>query len=234
MGSSGANLSGTYVPLSTIDAADDLLVGSADNAVTRLAVAASRIIGKKSTGGLAALTGAEVADIVFPTFASGVYHGTPVAAKSTGTVSSGQLLAAPFFVRHTTTFDRIAAEVTSFTANALLRLGVYATLATGLPGALVFEAGTIDAGASNSFKTITINQQLTPGLYWLTSLAETATATYRLAASSSDFVPAQGAATSTLSGGFFRLGVATGALPANYGTPDGVAGPVPYVNLRAA
>lgn len=52
--------SGAYVPLSLIDAADDLIVGSADNTAARLAVAASRIIGKKATGGIGALTSAEV------------------------------------------------------------------------------------------------------------------------------------------------------------------------------
>lgn len=52
--------SGASVPLSIIDAADDLIVGTGDNTAGRLAVAASRIIGKKATGGLAALTADEI------------------------------------------------------------------------------------------------------------------------------------------------------------------------------
>ncbi len=55
---------GTYVPLSVVDAADDLIVGSGADAVTRLPVAASRIIGKKATGGLDDLTAAEALTVL--------------------------------------------------------------------------------------------------------------------------------------------------------------------------
>ncbi len=53
-----------YILETLIDAADDLIVGSAADTAARLAVAASRIIGKKATGGIGALTAAEVLAIL--------------------------------------------------------------------------------------------------------------------------------------------------------------------------
>jgi hypothetical protein len=53
-----------YILETLIDAADDLIVGTAADTAGRLAVAASRIVGKKATGGLAALTAAEVLAIL--------------------------------------------------------------------------------------------------------------------------------------------------------------------------
>lgn len=58
--SSAFETAGTAVLKSVVTAADDLIVASGSGAVTNLAVAASRIIGKKTSGGIAALTAAEV------------------------------------------------------------------------------------------------------------------------------------------------------------------------------
>lgn len=65
-GASAGDIDPAAVPKSTVTTADDLIVATGNAAVTRLAVGASRIIGKKASGGLAALTAAETAAILVP------------------------------------------------------------------------------------------------------------------------------------------------------------------------
>jgi hypothetical protein len=74
------------IPLSVVDAADDLIVGSAADTVTRLAVDASRIVGKKATGGLAALTAAETALLSGGLLAAVSYN--PATSVSVATTST--------------------------------------------------------------------------------------------------------------------------------------------------
>lgn len=74
----------------------------------------------------------------------------------------------PFVVTKTQSFDRIATYIgTVGGAGNVCRLGIRNAQADGKPGTLVLDAGTVatDTGA-NSTKTITISQQLTPGLYF--------------------------------------------------------------------
>lgn len=77
--------------------------------------------------------------------------------------------AVAFIVSKTITLDRIAMEITTIgTAASVVRIGIYDDV-NGVPTNLILDAGTI-AGDSASFQSITINQTLTPGLYWLTCL----------------------------------------------------------------
>jgi len=88
------------------------------------------------------------------------------AATTVGGLTKDVLRAVPFVVPKTITLDRIAMEITiAGTAGSVLRLGIYSST-DNLPGALVLDAGTI-ACDSATFQSITINQQLTAGLYWL-------------------------------------------------------------------
>lgn len=72
----------------------------------------------------------------------------------------------PFLVPKSITLDRIAMEVTVIgTIGSVIRLGIYDSL-NSIPNALVLDAGTILADSA-TVQAITINQVLTPGLYWL-------------------------------------------------------------------
>lgn len=96
-----------------------------------------------------------------------------VHAATTVALTKDVLRATPFIVSETMTLDRIAMEITSAgTAASLVRIGIYSST-NCLPTALVLDAGTI-AGDSATFQSITINQQLTPGLYFLTWVTNSA------------------------------------------------------------
>lgn len=92
---------------------------------------------------------------------------TTVHATGTTALGSNFLRATPFVVPKTITLDRIGMEITGAgTAGSFVRLGIYSTT-DNLPYGLVLDAGTI-AGDSATFQSISINQTLTAGLYWLT------------------------------------------------------------------
>ncbi len=102
------------------------------------------------------------------TLASGRYITGTTAAAGTGSVSelANRLLAGQCFIRHPIRIDRIGVNVTTAIASGSVRLGIYESLASGLPGSLILDAGTIDA-ATTGFKEITIDQALDgPRMYW--------------------------------------------------------------------
>jgi hypothetical protein len=76
----------------------------------------------------------------------------------------------PFLVSETTTFDRIAIRTSSATwtatNTATIRLGIFNDN-NGFPSTVALDAGTVNPSANNTTYEITINQTLSPGIYWL-------------------------------------------------------------------
>jgi hypothetical protein len=100
----------------------------------------------------------------------------------------------PLYVPTTTTYDRISFELTaSFAATGVARLGIYNNSGgtIDLPGTVALDAGTIADTVAAARLDITINKQLTPGLYWLAFVQQTTatTGTVRQAAWSSMSIP---------------------------------------------
>lgn len=98
---------------------------------------------------------------------------TPFPHTSTGSSSLTQsrLDCVPLLIQKTVTLNSLGLRVTVSAAATTIRLGLYADDGTGYPGALMVDAGTVDA-TGNGDKTIAISQVLTPGLYWLGSAAQ--------------------------------------------------------------
>lgn len=100
------------------------------------------------------------------------YYGPSIPIDQTdggGGLTTGTAEFAPFFVTGgSQSFDRIACNVgTAGSASSVIRLGVYrAHATTGMPDAMVFDAGTVAADSTGD-KIVTISQTLTPGFYWL-------------------------------------------------------------------
>ena len=165
------------------------------------------------------------------TFTSGLYY-TQLMPVGDGTLvtSANNLVVSRFVVAKTTTFDRIAAEVTAGAVGSTVRLGIYADTGGHRPSALVLDAGTID-GNTVAVQEITISQQLVPGLYWVGAVAQGGTPTVR-SKSILDPSVGQAAATSFQRTGYNQSGVA-GALP-NPMVPAENSSAVPKVLLRAA
>ena len=75
----------------------------------------------------------------------------------------------PFYVPVTTTFDRIALWTAAGFApgtGTSVRLGIYNN-STNRPDTVLLDAGTVNVLTANTQYTITINQTINPGWYWL-------------------------------------------------------------------
>ena len=79
----------------------------------------------------------------------------------------------PIWIFQTSSFDRISTRTSgAFSGSGVMRLGIYNNN-NDLPGSLLLDAGTISATAANTNYEITINQSLSPGLYWLATVSQT-------------------------------------------------------------
>lgn len=107
---------------------------------------------------------------------SGQYYTSPSAHSGANrTVNTTNY--APLFVPESTTFDRILCRSGStFSGTASVRLGIYNDNG-GKPGTVALDAGTVSITAANTNYTITINQTLSAGTYWLAFNMQTAATT---------------------------------------------------------
>jgi hypothetical protein len=69
-----------------------------------------------------------------------------------------------------TSFQAILGWVATLQASNTYRLGIYQDNGSGVPGALILDAGTIDASTTGQ-KSITISQSLS-GLIWLAAVEQ--------------------------------------------------------------
>lgn len=173
-----------------------------------------------------------------PTFVSGNFYTTTSSVAAATTQVQSRLNTMPFWVHKTTTFDRIGVYIAGAAAGSTVRLGIYSSNASGVPTTLVLDAGTVP-GTAVSTGTITINQSLDPGLYWLATVSQGGTAAVQTF--SNDSVPIPGfyqiagtaiATNQGIANNYILAGV-TGALP-NPLSGASVSNAAPRVWLRAA
>ena len=109
------------------------------------------------------------------------------------------------------TYDRIGVYVQSG-GTATLRLGLYAaSTSTGLPGTLVFDAGTIST-ASTGLIEATISQTLSAGWYWAAVVNDAHTSTFDLMGFGDSSAPTMFGSASQVSAGFRqRVALASGS-----------------------
>lgn len=100
---------------------------------------------------------------------SGEYYGPTHVTQTNLTLNKDVTYYAPIYIGKTTTFDRIACVTSSiFSGTASARLGIYNNnSSTGKPSTVVLDAGTVSCTAGSTTYTITINQSLSAGWYWL-------------------------------------------------------------------
>ena len=170
----------------------------------------------------------------------GWYYNTPAGAFSTTNSNPSQLTQqwVPIWVPTETTVDRIGMEITTAAPSArTVTLLIYGTdAATGGPGALSLNAGTIDPTTAG-VKEITISKALAPGLWWL-SFHTTDQIYYRCIIGS---IPTIGTGTAGSSGSQVRNAIANyyGAIaspsaPGLATLKSGNYHVAPYLFLRAA
>ena len=111
---------------------------------------------------------------------SGTYYTTSSNTGSTqATVTTtGTVSYLPFLVERTTTFDRIACRTaTTITGTSTVRLGIYNN-SNKQPTTVLLDAGTVSVNAASTIFSITINQTLNPGWYWLAHVVNSTTGTH--------------------------------------------------------
>lgn len=101
-----------------------------------------------------------------PSYVPGRYHtGLYVPSSSTMTVIANRLYFLPFEIRSKETWTEIGIEVTTASAGNA-RLGIFRIdMATGEPGDLVLDAGTVDTGTTGLKPADPISQELDTGFY---------------------------------------------------------------------
>jgi len=107
---------------------------------------------------------------------TGNYHLFPLGAAgfSSGllqTFTANRLYAIPFIVSRKSTYDRIGMKCTTLSAGHSVRLGIYKDGTNLYPSTLVLDCGTVSVAATGH-KEITIDQQLTKGIYWLVAVSD--------------------------------------------------------------
>lgn len=166
---------------------------------------------------------------VFPK--TGYYVG-PQGSRTTVVATQSVEYAEPVYLASGGVLSRLGCEITTGVASTVVRLGVRAD-ANGLPGALLLDAGTVDASAVtiNGIEITGLNLRLAPGLYWFCAAAQGGAPTLR--AETGDLTPsaapslasAVGATTHT---GYVTAATVNGALPSTY-TVSTRSGAVPRV-----
>jgi hypothetical protein len=147
-------------------------------------------------------------------------------------LTANRIYAHPFVVPKTITLDRIAVNCTTLGTASNLRLGIYSD-SNSEPGSLVLDAGAVDT-TTTGVKALTINQQLTAGLYWLAAVSNNGTHAFRVPAIAST-VNVFGVASTlpTGVGTHFYAAQTYGALPSTFPTPtEGTSLVYPAVFVR--
>lgn len=103
----------------------------------------------------------------------GFYYSTSVVFAGIDAPSQDVLLAVPFWCSHEVTWTKIGITVTTPQDGALVRLGVYASDANNRPGALLLDAGEVDASTEGE-KELSISLTLAANtVVWLASNTNT-------------------------------------------------------------
>ena len=121
----------------------------------------------KGSNGSTGATGASNGD-GFRTWSSGKWYSAP--ANNVGSLAQtlGTCSYIPIWIPNTVTLDRLAVYCTGSVAGAQARLGIYNNdSSTDTPGTLLLDAGQVAAVTNATFYSITINQSVSAGLYWL-------------------------------------------------------------------
>jgi hypothetical protein len=165
----------------------------------------------------------------------GQYVTSPATTVSASTRGDAILYLTPIYIPRAVILDRIAIETTvAGSAGSVIRLGIYAANEYGAPGALVLDAGTVDATAAPGVLEAATDVRAGPGLYYLAAASQGAPTTPPTMRLHGGLMPgiAYGVA-ATLSAGFvgyLKTGI-PGALPPTV-IPGGTTGNTPRVLIR--
>lgn len=153
------------------------------------------------------------------------------------TLGNGTLRVAPMWVPNAVTLTRIGIGVTvAGDATAKVRLGVYGDDGAGRPGALLVDAGQVDASAVGDPEAV-ISLAVGSGWYWIGGAVQgvaTTQPTVRAVSSNHSSMPLS-IPSGLPAGGLLPVGYAvagvTGALPSSFGAV-GLSGASPRIFIK--
>lgn len=149
---------------------------------------------------------------------TGTWITTTGGSTSSGQPANGRFYASPIALTSGVTATSLAINVnTAGSAGSVMRLGIYADDGTTTPSTLILDAGTVDTSTSGS-KSITINQTLPAGVYWLVSVSQGSATTQPTLSTIGGNTPGLALSNNGMSNGAAALSAdssTTGALPAN-------------------
>jgi len=156
--------------------------------------------------------------MVWTGFKSGYYYYSQGGAQTNATNSLNTMSLVPFVISVSATFTKIGIYVNTASVGGVVRLGIYNST-DGAPSTRLLDAGTVATTTSSTFASITISQTLSPGIYWLAAVSQTATCSAQCKGSTA-FVPQvpylASPANSSTAG--FQVASVSGALPTPVGT----------------
>jgi hypothetical protein len=184
----------------------------------------------------------KIDEITFPAYFRPGYYSlgafTSASPSSTGlTVTTAYLR--PFLVLATQRFDRIGVNVSSGGVSGSLIQAAIFQPGQGVPGARLLETATAASDTSGA-KTWTIDQTLTPGVWWLgvrPVVSGCSVSAINTTSSGNPFVqndtnpPTN---TNAYSAYTYTVAAGTAGFPASGATPAGTTAIFPFVALRAA
>lgn len=235
----GHTHAGAYVATTLADAKGDLIAATAADTWARLAVGSDGQVltaDSAQTAGVKWATAASAGGVA-SIFRSGLYTSQLHTSRTTTNLVSllNYLHFAPIWVAQTVTVDRLGVEVTSAgSAGSVMRVGIYNNN-SGVPGTLAVSTSAL-ATTSTGLKEEAVSQQLTPGLWWLATVAQVAGPTVRATATSSVGLPSPSAyvASANVYTTWVQASV-TGALPSPaVASTTEATNIVPVIWLRAA
>ncbi len=94
----------------------------------------------------------------------------------------GYLNGSPYALTASGTLTSLSIYVGSTPAGAHVRLGLYSTTPSGMPGTLLAQTGEAVAVAGWNTQPVASGPNLTPGMYWLLALTDNPGTVYRMAA----------------------------------------------------
>lgn len=143
--------------------------------------------GAQGAQGAAGAQGATGPSVVLAGHVVGPYYttnfGSPQWNAGAGGDALNDLVCLPVWLE-AGTIDRLAQQQFSAgAASEVFRMGIYNDNGSGKPGTLLVDGGTIDLSTASGVKTVTVNQAVSKGLYWLAGVRQGAKTTTLLVAS---------------------------------------------------
>lgn len=174
---------------STLTTKGDLYVATASATTARQAVGTdgfTMVADSTVTNGLKWAVASSVG--VYPRSTGYVPAGMTGTVRSSKAATLNTMFLTPVYLLIGATLTSIAFEVSGNVATALARLGIYGSSASMLPtGSPLADYGTTTADTAVT-KTVAVSTVLTPGLYWIAIVGQTAAPTLRFSAGQSPWV----------------------------------------------